>query len=179
MADYEMETFDGGSGAGDAHSKTRTEVDDGRARQQAAKPQEAEASDNSYGAGTGGKQVSWVSPPHAQRASEREAEDTRTVNSAERIQMDDGRAHMVRQTVRHDPRSDSIRSVDIALPRQKLASTPSTIPSVSSEAEIAQSGAGDPTESTDNDAETLSTTAQVTVPVATGRPHISLCQVQA
>lgn len=150
MADYEMETFDGDSGAGDTH---RTEIDDGKAQ---------------------------VSPGSQQWAGEHDrAEETRVDSAAEgRYQTDDGRAHTARQTVRHDPRSDSIRSVDIALPRLELVSHLSPIPSV---LEIAPSGAGDPTESASHDAKTDDGRPhmlhQGTLPVPTGRPHISLCQV--
>ena len=165
MADYEMKTFDGGSGAGDTHSgKTKTEPEVGKLRQTDI--------DNGYEAGTGDTQAS----PSQQRAGEREADgDTSVVES--RAQTDDGRAHMARQTVRHDPRSDSIHSID-TLPRRQRVSPLPTIPSVSSDP-------GNPTESTDHDAAEFQTESEaagegrphILHQVANGKPHISLCQV--
>ena len=188
MADYEqeMETLDGGSGAkeSDTHSKRRIEADDGRAhklRQQAAVLQETEAPDDDFRAGD-----TLVSPTQL-ITGERETEDTRMHNAeSSRTEPDDGRAHALRQTVRYtssEPR-DSIRSITDRLDRyrqERPASPLPTIPSVSSDPEIAQQQAGDPTESTDHESETScsrTSTAQVAEPVPTGKPHISLCQVQ-
>ena len=178
MADYEqeMEPLHGGSGAKESDTrsgKSRTEADDGRAhklRQQAAVLQETEAPDDDFRAGD--TLVSRASPSQLTTGERETAE-------CSRIETDDGRAHTARQTVRYttsEPR-DSIFSITN---RQERPLSPlPTIPSVSSDPEIAQQQTGDPTESTDHESETLrNSTAQVAEPVVTGKPHISLCQVQ-
>lgn len=77
--------------------------------------------------------------------------DTST-NSESRIQTDDGRAHMVRQpTVQHDPH-DCTDFTSSSIVRYQNSN-----------------------ESTETD--TSAQPAEI-IPVATGKPHISLCQVQ-
>ena len=188
MADYEqeMETLDGGSGAkeSDTHSKSRIEADDGRAhklRQQAAVLQETEAPDDDFRPGD--TLVSRASPSQL-ITGERETEGARVHNvESSRIEPDDGRAHTARQTVRYtrEPSRDSIRSIAYRYRQEQPVPPLPTIPSVSSDPEIVQQPAGaaalsGPIESTDHESETpRSSTAQI---IATGKPHISLCQVR-
>ena len=105
-----------------------------------------------------------------------------------RTETDEGRAHKARQTVRYSDPRDSIRSlITHGHGQEKAVSTLPTIPSVSSQASdpgpdintaAPGTGAGGPTE---YDAETEQgiSMANTQPQVATGKPHISLHQVQS
>lgn len=190
MADYEqeMETFiiDGGSGAKESAEKHSTlpeskiVADDGHAVHKQRQPAAAMLTSSDAFRPGDTLLVSQAGPSQvASDGSKTDlGEDTSSHDDggSRKIETDDGRAHTARKSVRNSLTSesrDSRRRYRYIKEERPVSSTLSIIPS---ENDIA----GDPdTESTDDhnpETESAPIIASVT-PVATGKPHISLCQV--